>query len=139
MLTETITLAPDPASVPQGRRFVRRVLTAWDVPDLLDTALLLTSELLTNSVLHARTGIVLTLTRPPGRVDIVVGDLSDVLPARRRHAADATTGRGVELLDRLATSWDVVRDGAGKAVHVSLSEQADPWAAATDGQGVRER
>ncbi len=139
MLTETITLAPVPASVPQGRRFVRRVLTAWDVPDLLDTALLLTSELLTNSVLHARTAIQLTLSRPPGGVDIVVGDRSDVLPARRRHAADATTGRGVELLDQLATSWDVVQDGTGKAVHVSLSEQADPWAGHTDGQEVAGR
>ena len=132
MLTRTLALPPEPASVPQGRRFVRQVLNSWELPGLADTALLLTSELLTNSVLHARTPIVLTLRRLPGCVEVTIGDRSTVFPMRRRHGADSATGRGMDLLERLATSWEVAGDGMGKVVRFSLSEQADPWAAFTD-------
>ena len=99
--------------------------------DLVETAALLTSELLTNSVLHARTEIVLSVGLLDGCVEIEVRDGSRHGPRRRRHTQDATTGRGLELLERLARSWDVSVDDDGKVVRFVLDRSADPWAAYT--------
>jgi anti-sigma regulatory factor (Ser/Thr protein kinase) len=132
-VTATVALPPAAASVRDGRRFVTGVLDTWGMPELVETAALLTSELLTNSVLHARTDIVLTLSRHDDGVEIVVRDGSRTAPRRRRHATDATTGRGLELLERLASSWEVSLDDEGKSVRFVVNATTDPWAAyATD-------
>jgi len=128
-VTATVALPPAAASVRDGRRFVTGVLDTWGMPELVETAALLTSELLTNSVLHARTDIVLTLRRHDDGVEIVVRDGSRSAPRRRRHPADATTGRGLELLERLARSWDVSVDDEGKSVRFVVDASSDPWAA----------
>ena len=127
-MTETLTLPPDPSSVPQGRHFVQRLLFEWGLSALVEPASLLTSELLTNSVLHARTPITLTVTPADGCVDIVVRDGSPLRPTRRRHSLEASTGRGIELLELLATSWEVVADGAGKSIRFTVSKEANAWA-----------
>lgn len=131
-MTATLELPPTAASVPAGRRFVSALLDTWGMAGLVETAALLTSELLTNSVLHARTAIVLTVTRGDGTVEIVVRDGSRSAPRRRRHARDATTGRGLELLERLAQTWEVSVDDAGKSIRCILAADADPWAAYAD-------
>src|SRR4051794_32679364 len=52
-----VHLDPVPASVAIARSFVREALP--DVPpELLDVVILLTSELVTNAILHARTPVV---------------------------------------------------------------------------------
>lgn len=127
-------LPPLAASVGAGRRFVLEHATAWGLEQLADTAVLLTSELLTNSVLHARTDIELSVARlDDGSLEICVRDASRVSPRRRRHSPDGTTGRGIELLDRLASSWEVTTQDAGKVVRFVVAAGADPWAAFTDG------
>jgi anti-sigma regulatory factor (Ser/Thr protein kinase) len=130
-VTATVALPPAAASVRDGRRFVMGVLETWGMDDLIETAALLTSELLTNSVLHARTDIVLTLSQREHGVEIVVRDGSRSAPRRRRRPADATTGRGLELLERLATDWDVSLDDDGKSVRFVVDAATDPWAAYT--------
>jgi len=127
-MTATVALPPAAASVRDGRRFVTGVLDTWGMPELVETAALLTSELLTNSVLHARTDIVLTLSRHDDGVEIVVRDGSRAAPRRRRHTYDATTGRGLELLERLASSWEVSLDEDGKSVRFIVDAATDPWA-----------
>jgi anti-sigma regulatory factor (Ser/Thr protein kinase) len=128
-MTYELTLPPTVESVGAGRHLVDAALSEWDLDDLAYTAALLTSEVLTNCVLHARTQMVLTLERAgPGSVCISVHDGSAVLPRRRRHARDATTGRGLALLDRLAQSWDVKADGDGKTLTFVVGGDNDPWA-----------
>lgn len=131
-MTESLALSPHPASVPQGRRFVGGWLTDWGLGDLVDTAALLTSELLTNAVLHARTPLLLTVVRTASGAEISVRDGSRMVPRQRRHAQDATTGRGIDLLERLATSWEVTVDDAGKIVRFTLEGGRDPWAQFAD-------
>lgn len=132
-MSESVTLPPQAASVGAGRRFVLERATTWGLAELADTAVLLTSELLTNSVLHARTDIELSIDRlPDGSLEICVRDASDVSPRRRRHSPDGTTGRGIELLDRLAASWEVTTQGTGKCVRFVVAAGVDPWAAFTD-------
>ena len=130
-MTATLELPPAAASVRDGRRFITSVLETWGMPELIETAALLTSELLTNSVLYARTDIILTLSRHDDGVEIVVRDGSRAAPRRRRHPTDATTGRGLELLERLASSWEVSLDDDGKSVRFVVDAATDPWAAYT--------
>jgi anti-sigma regulatory factor (Ser/Thr protein kinase) len=129
-VTYELVLAPTVESVGAGRRMVSAALSDWELEVLDYTATLLTSEVLTNSVLHARTPIRLTIERtPPGAVTISVRDGSSLVPRRRRHGGDATTGRGLELLDRLSQSWRVESDGDGKTIRFVVGGDIDPWAA----------
>ena len=50
-----LTLPPAPDSARQARRFVAEVLTDAREHALLDSATLLTSELVTNGIVHAHT------------------------------------------------------------------------------------
>jgi len=91
-------------SVPAARRWVADHLA--DLPgDLVDTAALLTSELVTNAVLHAGTDIMLSIHRGDRRVRVDVADGNPVGPVVKDYGPAAATGRGLTLLDRLASSW----------------------------------
>lgn len=130
MVRFELTLPAAVSSVGIGRRLVRDALLEWGLAELTDTAALLTSEVLTNSVLHARTPIVLVVVREADDlVTVTVHDGSRHLPQRRRHARDATTGRGLELLDKLALRWHVEPDDGGKTLTFSVGGGIDPWAA----------
>jgi hypothetical protein len=64
-LVATAAYAPEPAAVGAARRFVRDTLRAWELAgpawgQLVDDAVLLTSELVTNAVLHAGTPVQVT-------------------------------------------------------------------------------
>ena len=103
--TQRLDLPADAASVSRARAFVRRVLVDWELEDLVETVALLTSELATNAVLHARTDFAVLLTREAEDVRVDVLDRSAVQPQRRHNSLEAATGRGVALIDRLASGW----------------------------------
>jgi hypothetical protein len=94
-----------PASVSQARRFVRQTLEAWEVDGAVDAAMLLTSELATNAVLHARSDFAVLVTHQGDQVRIDVLDGSPVPPQRRHHSSTAATGRGVALVESVASDW----------------------------------
>ena len=106
----------EPASARQARNFVSITLQEWDCAHLCDIVLLLTSELVTNAVLHAGSDIDLSLRLSRGILQIAVGDRSPVAPVVRDPSDDATNGRGMLLLDALALRWSVVPTEAGKIV-----------------------
>jgi anti-sigma regulatory factor (Ser/Thr protein kinase) len=120
-LTREATLAAQPASVAAARRLVRDVLAQTRIDDeLVDDVVLATSELVANAVLHAggpvRFRLSVTLD-PPAAVRIEVGDESPVLPSLREYEADASTGRGLALVARLAARWGI-EAGAGESPSV---------------------
>lgn len=115
-------------SVPEARRNVTTTLHEWGLDGMVDTARLLTSELVTNAVLHARTDMTVTVEEQGRGVRISVADHSPVSPALRHHSTTATTGRGLRLLDELADAWSVADDRDGKTVWFSLTTDRDPWA-----------
>ena len=127
----SLRLPPTARSTTQARRFVLSALSEWGLDDLRDTAALLTSEVVTNAVLHARTDVEVTVVRLDEGVAIEVSDGSRRSPVRRIQMDEATTGRGVELLEQLAAQWDVTLHEDGKTVRFTLSEAVDPWAAYT--------
>lgn len=119
---------PEPAAAAAARRFIRQTLQSWDITErsheadrLVDDAVLLTSELVTNAVLHAGTTVQVTCRLTAGAVEIVVVDhrplppLPDE-PQRARNPSDQTGGRGLLLPAELASSWGVTYAGTAKAV-----------------------
>ncbi len=90
--------------------------------NLLDTAQLVTSELVTNAVTHTGTAATLAVSREPGgtALRIAVGDGSTRHPAARDAAPDALGGRGLAIIDALAQSWGVTDQGEGKVVWAQL-------------------
>lgn len=108
------TLEAAPASARAARRFVADALADWRLLDVVETAELLVSELVTNALLHARTSVELLARRSGGTLRVEVRDASDALPATRAHHQESLTGRGLELVEMLADSWGVdVHHGGG--------------------------
>lgn len=120
----------DASSVGVARRLLRHELTTlrhtYVDADLVDAAGLLVSELVTNAVVHARTDVTLRATIRRGVLRIEVADGSPVVPTPRRPSGLAGTGRGLQLVDRLANRWGVQKSRGGKTIWFELSpiEQA---------------
>jgi len=121
----TLDLSPRPASVGEARRFTVETLRRWGRDDLTTSGALLVTELVTNAILHARTMIQVILEHHEDSVRVEVRDGSPVRPAMRNHGLDATTGRGLALVSRLAQSWGVDVSSAGKVVWAQLAEEWD--------------
>ena len=130
MSDESWEFPPAARSVVLARREVRSALTRWGLDALVDAAQLLTSELVTNSVLHARTPVTVTVTRAGGNVRVAVSDVSPIEPAIRRHSMTSTTGRGLQMLASLADDWGSEVTRSGKTVWFTLSSARDHWAGA---------
>jgi anti-sigma regulatory factor (Ser/Thr protein kinase) len=118
-LEEQLDFESTPEVVAVARRFVRDVLGAWHAEVDLDAVLLVTSELVTNAVLHARTEgsirVILLGDRNPV-VRIEVYDQNPRRPSIAECPADATSGRGLALVDSLANVWGMDNRPDGKVV-----------------------
>jgi anti-anti-sigma regulatory factor/anti-sigma regulatory factor (Ser/Thr protein kinase) len=125
-LRDELVLAPIRTSPAVARAFVREVLGYWQLalPDntLVDRAVLVASELVTNAVIHARTELRLRLEL---RGDLLHLAVRDGNPWMLRLVAipdpEAEGGRGLWLVDQLARAWGVNRhpDG-GKVIWCTL-------------------
>ena len=99
-----------------ARRFVVETLRRWECDDVLDTVTLLVSELVTNSVVHAGSEAEVAVLLRPDALRIEVSDTGAALPDRREAADDATSGRGLAIVDQLASAWGVEVTATGKTV-----------------------
>ena len=108
-----------PSSVGSARAFVEATLSAWSLGELIDTATLLTSELATNAVLHARTSYRLSIVLDDD-LTIEVADGSSALPAGGAPDPQAERGRGLIVLDHLADRWGTRSEHAGTTVWFAL-------------------
>jgi hypothetical protein len=119
-----VDLPAEPASVGQARRFVRAVLDDWGLEELIDTVTLLTSELATNAVLHARTAFAVVVSRSTLGLRVDVLDGSAVTPRTRQPSPTAATGRGVNMVAALADQWGATPEaqlhGFAKGVYFTM-------------------
>jgi len=120
-----LDLPPTTDSVPMARRFVRARLVDGAVD--VDAAALLVSEVVTNAILHARTTVTLSVDVADEVVRIAVRDGSPVRPRPHAFAPTSATGRGLQLLDRLARRWGVDADPVtgGKIVWFEMGEPTE--------------
>ena len=114
--------AAAPATVRVARYFVRATLEARGVVAVeVDHAELLTSELATNAVLHAKSPYTVTVDVSRGRVRIEVTDRSAAVAARRPSGPTSGDGRGLAIVEDMASAWGVEPRDDGKCIWFELS------------------
>ena len=100
-----------------GRRFVAEHLSRWQVPaQVSDEATLLTSELIANAVRHAPPPLCLEITVDTAKIRIEVHDSDPMLPVLNRPDFTSRGGRGVWLVDTIASRWGYRSEPPGKVV-----------------------
>ncbi|HTF12540.1 MAG TPA: SpoIIE family protein phosphatase, partial [Asanoa sp.] len=127
-----VRLPADRRTPAAARALVRAVLAEAGLDDLCNEALLLTTELSTNAVVHAGTeldievaadGVGLTVTV----TDFAGGPIETVLARPRPDTSDLSDlseiserGRGLLLVDHFAARWGTIHEGARKGVWFRL-------------------
>jgi anti-sigma regulatory factor (Ser/Thr protein kinase) len=117
----SVELPPEPASATRARQLARDQLAVVCSSEVLDTVALLVTELVTNAILHAGTPLQLAIDAQPDRIRLCVEDASPRQPEVHHYDSDAVTGRGLALVEQLATSWGVDQTPAGKVVWCEIA------------------
>ncbi|MFD7989571.1 SpoIIE family protein phosphatase [Kitasatospora indigofera] len=116
----------DLARSAEVRAELRDALRRGGVADLVDTAELLASELVTNAIRHTDRDAMFTarLYRESdtdrARLRVEVEDESDLWPTRRTPGEQASSGRGLMLVEALSDAWGVEPRGTGKRMWFEL-------------------
>jgi CheY-like chemotaxis protein len=111
----SVRLPADPVAARTARGLLRDALSSLD-RELLSSIELLVSELVTNAVLHASSAARLDVHVNRGSIRVEVFDDDTTLPAPREADAWATGGRGLQLVDRIASRWGSEAKQGGKVV-----------------------
>ncbi|MET8636472.1 SpoIIE family protein phosphatase [Streptomyces sp. NPDC004096] len=120
------TFEPVGRSVATARSFVRDTLQGWGFADIVDDAVVLTSELVTNAVVHAGTAADVLCLRSDDGVRIEVADRYPEREVPLQSAAvnmghpDREGGRGLQLCAALAGRWGVEYTPTHKQVWFQL-------------------
>jgi anti-anti-sigma factor len=112
-----------------ARELVASACAEWGLPETAIAAEVVASELVTNAVRHAGTSIDVRVTLRDDQLRISVRDGEAGL-ARRQSPAEADAhGRGLLIVDAVATTWGNVPIGDGKVVWATLRrfEQRRSW------------
>ncbi|MFF0464405.1 SpoIIE family protein phosphatase [Streptomyces mexicanus] len=126
-------------SVATARSFVRDTLQGWGFGDIVDDAVVLTSELVTNAVVHAGTAADVLCLRCDDGVRI---EVSDRYPEREvpvqsapvsMGSPDREGGRGLQLCAALAGRWGVEYTPTHKTVWFQLDLPERPVGTRTAG------
>jgi len=126
-LSARATFDRDLVSGREARRFMTETLEVWDIGDLLDNVNLLVTELVTNAVVHAESDAEVAVVLGPQRLRVEVADRGEEMPRKREAESYDTSGRGMALVDALATDWGIQhRPGGGKIIWFELDRSAIP-------------
>jgi anti-sigma regulatory factor (Ser/Thr protein kinase) len=115
-------LAADPISARAARQLIEAALQRWGDDDSTEVAALLTTELVTNAIVHARTDFGLRVGTDQRRLRVEVSDSSRDPPRLIPIEEAREHGRGLHLVDALSTSWGVDWTADGKSVWFELAE-----------------
>jgi hypothetical protein len=124
----TTTLEPGLTAPRAARAFVARACLSWQARSVTGHACLVTSELVTNAVLHAHTSVELTVSHCPGRLRVAVQDGDEMRPSSawstvQEGVLPPTSGRGLLLVSSVCRAWGVYPTAdEGKAVWAVLDD-----------------
>ena len=114
------TLRPGLTAPRAARAFVARTCLGWQTLSVTGHACLITSELVTNAVLHAHTAVDLTVSRCSGRLRISVHDGGAVEPSPAWNMPTSGiitgSGRGLLLVSSVCRAWGVYPTSDGGKV-----------------------
>jgi len=135
----SVTIPGVAEEVSGARSFITRTLAAAGKGHRVDSdaATLLTSELVTNAILHTASGAgdgsvtVVVVDVPDGVLIEVIDDGSPGTPVVKGDLF-AADGHGLYLVQQLAAQWGYLRDPAGTTVWFHLAEERPDGRAAAD-------
>ena len=122
-------VTPGPEQMTYVRHQARLVLQLWRLADLMAAVEVLISELATNVVRHARTLFTVTVAWDGATLRVEVSDASPLTP-RPQLATDTDRegGRGLLLVDAIATAWGVDLHPHSKTVWFTIRRgEAARW------------
>ncbi|MGY6026987.1 ATP-binding SpoIIE family protein phosphatase [Streptomyces spinosirectus] len=117
----------DLRAVASTRHYVREVLERWGSEALLDDLQLMLSEVVTNALIHAQSDVDIRMRRHADGVRVEVQDSSPqppiptVILANDAMNAEAESGRGLLIVDALATAWGSSPAGRGKTTWIEMT------------------
>jgi anti-sigma regulatory factor (Ser/Thr protein kinase) len=122
-----LTLPSSRYSAWMARYYVRATLKYHGLDGYAEDAEMVTSELVTNAVVHTDTeaiGLELAHLQDTAALAIVVTDSSPSPPVKRKAASAAERGRGLHVVEALSARWGWRPQGPGKAVYSILTKEA---------------
>jgi sigma-B regulation protein RsbU (phosphoserine phosphatase) len=134
-IVRRVRLPAHQSSPGAARAAVRAVIVQAGLEDVADEALLLTTELSTNSVVHARTDLEVEIVADPTGLTVTVMDQrvgpltsGEWVNGRRGAGSSAALsvhelgerGRGLLLVDQLSSCWGTLHYPTGKGVWFRL-------------------
>ena len=125
--TARLELPGSPVAPSVARLFIRNLCREWGAEAVCDVAELLSSELVTNAVVHAKTSVELEAAYDEAsglRVDVYDRSADEVDRSPRPPEEGAEGGRGLAIVARLASGWGVVPCSPGKRVWFTLASAA---------------
>jgi serine/threonine-protein kinase RsbW len=121
-MARMVELNPKPASARQARVFTAGVLGDEGVEaSVIEMAVLLVSELVTNATVHARSKVRVTVHVDSHWVRVEVDDEGPGEPQLRRSMPSQLKGRGLAVVDRLSTHWGTDRHQGHKTVWFEIA------------------
>ncbi|MBB1243791.1 ATP-binding protein [Streptomyces durbertensis] len=118
----------DPAAVPEARRLLLSVVSAWQLPlaaDTLHDLELLSGEAIANAVLHTSEPCSVRVRWTGTLLRVEVTDATPGQPTQPDQEPYAESGRGLLLIASLAANWGCARTAAGKTIWFEVTP-ADP-------------
>ena len=127
----SLTIPGRPEQVSAARAFVARTLSAHRPGTDADTATLLTSEIVTNAIMHTKSGVeggtvAIGVIAIPGGVLVEVIDGGSAATPIVKGDLYAAEGHGLFLVEHLASQWGYQRDEAGTTVWFHLRADDEP-------------
>jgi anti-sigma regulatory factor (Ser/Thr protein kinase) len=115
---ESLQLAVDPRSPATARAFVEHLLELWGYDtEMIEGVRLMVSELAANAILHVGEPFTIEVDEVDQGVWVAVKDPSPLLPEVHDRGPLAEGGRGLRIVQALASDWDArALDGGGKVV-----------------------
>ena len=127
--TRTLELTTRPEEVARGRRWATDEAARLGASEeTIFTVELLASEVLTNAVRYGTEhgAVRMVVARVGDTLRLAVSDAGDDLPKRRNPGLHALGGRGLQILDRLASGWGTQSyPTGGKCVWLTVPLAAD--------------
>lgn len=115
----TLNFARDPRSIARCRDFVAELLRSCP-ESTIERAVLLTSELVTNAIVHTSSSGVLALEHSLGSLKLMVTDDSEEAPTPLPHGMYDAHGHGLPIVNSLADDWGVDLVNSGKTVWATI-------------------
>ncbi|QNN54132.1 ATP-binding protein [Nocardioides mesophilus] len=133
-MTRRLQLDPEPQSVRRARRWVVETFEDLGRPDLVDSAELGVSELVTNAILHAAPPITVRVRGSAQHPRVEVHDASTRPPEVSLDLDDddallSAVGRGLGLVALYSATWGADLSGDGKVVWFEPTDGPEPGAA----------